>query len=309
MSVLENKPVFTLNIHAYNTSYFVRLNGVALHTDFSDEGQITMALPVNHWMHPKENVLEIEVLPPAEGAPINRNAQIKLELQVHPHGNADNAQSIATLFFEEKYLKEGLPSKNSSLAGGYNSKNGFAPDEQGDVWVSEVSNKPVEDYAGAVIYERTLEIPSSLPLWAFFKSDELPNYDAMNDEDYDSAKNELLPEYRKVQQALENGDIDTILPLFEERSRETDDAFYLERGTTQKELHEDFIDALNNDDLKFVDLTPNHLGILMEKNQKLVSIIRSDGGSAIALNFQSRSGSVGYPIKLRKENGKWIITR
>ncbi len=312
MSVLENKPLFTLNIHSYNTSYLVNLNGTAVHKEYSDDGQLTMSLPVNHWMHPEKNVLGIDILPPNEGDPVNPNAQVRLELQVHAAGDAENIKSIATLIFEEKHLKDGDPTISSTAAGRYNSQNGFTRDENGGIEISEVTATPLtgpDGYEGGMLYERTLEIPSSLPLWAFFQSDELPGYYAMSDDDYYAARDNLLIEYKKIQKALETGDIDSIMPLFEERSRETDAAFYFEPGTTQKELRADFMDALNNEDLELVDLVPNHVRISLEENRKLVSLVRADGGSALAFNFKSRSGSVGYHLIYRRENGKWIIAR
>ncbi len=309
MSVLDNKPIFTLNIHAYNTSYFVRLNGIAVHKEFYDDGQVTLSLPVNHWMHPKKNILGVDILPPNEGDPVNSNAQVRLELQVHTEGNPENIKSIATLVFEEKHLKEGNPTISSTPAGHYNSQRGFEPDERGDVFVSEITATPRAQYEGAILYERTIAIPSSLPLWAFFESDELPDYDTMSDEDYYAARDNLLIEYEKIQRALESGDIDNIMPLFEERSQETDAAFYFEPGTTQKELRADFLDAVGHDDLKIVELVPDQVGITLEENRRLVSLTRSDEGAAIGFNFISRSGSVSYPIVLRKQDGKWIITR
>lgn len=309
MSVLRNKPVFTLNIHAFNTSYLVLLNGVAVHTEFSDDGQVTMSLPVNHWMHPEENILGLDILPPEPGDPVNANANVTLELQVHTAGNKESAKTVATLVFEEKHLKEAGPAKNSTFAGRYSAQNDIISDDNGEIVVSEVTAAPRDDYEGAVLYERKLTIPSSLPLWAFFRGDTLPDYHAMNDEDHFAARDDLLVEYQKIQSAFESADIDSIMPLFEERSSETDAAFYLDPGTTQKELREDFYDALNNADLEVVKLVPDYVGISLEENKKLVSLTRNEDQSALRFNFKSRTGSIGYHLIYRKESGKWIITR
>ena len=113
---------------------------------------------------------------------------------------------------------------------------GFVTHPQGDVSVSDVSIARVPEYECAMVYERKIEIPSSLPLWSFFSSENLPNYDALPDVQYYSARDELFAEYETLQNAIANGDVDFILSKARERSQETDTAFYLEPGTTESKL-------------------------------------------------------------------------
>lgn len=308
MTILQDKPVFTLKLEASNTSHFVRLNGVAIHIEFSDQGQISTVLPINHWMKSGENTLGVDILPSGQGEPINPNAKVKLELQVRNHGQ-DEVYTVANLEFEGKYLREGRPTKNSTTPGRLKSGRAFAPDQNGDIAIGTVSATPRAMYEGAMLFERTIDIPSSLPLWAFFDSDELPNYDEMSDDDYYSAMKPIFEEYEKVQNGLANGDADKIMPMFEERNRETDAAFYLKPGTTREKLSAALKAAMANDNRELVEITPEDLTITLEENRKLVSLTRNHTDSAIGFNFKNGEGSENYNLMFRQENGKWILTR
>src|SRR5690625_8005536 len=82
------------------------------------------------------------------------------------------------------------------------STHNFEADDSGDITVSDVVMTPMKNYGGALRFKREMIVPSSLPLWAFFESDDLPDYDAMSDEDYDTAMEDLFVMYEKVQSAL-----------------------------------------------------------------------------------------------------------
>src|SRR5690625_7357920 len=105
MRILQGEPVFTLEVDAANTRYCIYINGVSVNKEFSNNGQLTTVLPVNHWMHPAENSDSDEIIPPSSGAPINPSARDKLGLRVHPYGEMHNAQTIATLHYDAGYLK------------------------------------------------------------------------------------------------------------------------------------------------------------------------------------------------------------
>src|SRR5690625_7592173 len=127
---------------------------------------------------------------------------------------AGHHHTIATLDFQQKYAEEGGATKYRSPQGRYKSVNGFELSDDGDVWVSEISAHPVYDYEGAATYQRELKIPSALPLWAFFGSDELPDYDAMSDDDYYAVRDDLYKEYKHSESELKRVDIVSDIHLF-----------------------------------------------------------------------------------------------
>jgi len=307
MSVLNQRPLFNLNIEASKSRYFIYINGVLVHKEFVSDGDMNATFPVNHWMHPSDNVMAIEVLPEHDGT-VRNGAKLKVELQVHSDAVAGPRHTIATIDFQQKYADEGSPTKHSSSQGRYDSENDFAPSDEGDVWVSEVSAYPVADYKGYVMYKRELKIPSALPLWKFFDSDDLPDYDAMSDDNYYAARDDLYKEYKNIESAMEDGDIESILPLFAERSSEIDAAFYLEPGTTQKSLHASIERVARSDEHVLVALKPDRVGITREENGKLVSLTRKNMRGAITYNLDG-GGAERFHLIFRKQDGEWILTR
>jgi len=307
MSVLNNKPLFNLSIEAINARYFIYLNGMLMHKEFSSEGQISTALPVNHWMHPSDNIMAIEVFPEHDGT-VRKSARVKVELQVHSEAVAGSRHTVATIDFQQKYADDSSPTKHSSPKGRYDSAKGFESSDDGDVWVSEVSDRPVDDYEGAATYQRELKIPSALPLWAFFESDDLPDYDAMSDDDYYAVRDDLYKKYKHFESALKQGDIDSILPLFSERSSEIDTAFYFDPGTTQQTLRRSMERVAGSDNHTLVELSPDQVTLAPEPNRKLVSLTREADIPAIAYNLKG-GGSERFHLIFRKQDGEWILTR
>lgn len=309
VSILKKDPVFTLDIEAFNISVFVNVNGVAVYNEYGHTGQVSLTVPVNHYMHPETNRLGIEVTPPDEGAPFKANSYVKVDLNVHEHGNRNTKYRIATLTFEEKHIADGNPNLNSSSSGRYSSSTGFMLDPEGDVKIDEITTIPQDDYEGSFLYERKMIIPNALPLWAFFNGDDLPNYFIVSDDEYYKALDELIEQHQKIQDVLEGGDVEAIMPFLAERNRETDAAFYLEPGTTEQGIREDLLETAADKNLQLLALEQDKLGILPEANGKIVSLHRSGMGAAIVLNLIEGQGAVRFPAYFRRENGEWILTR
>ncbi len=185
----------------------------------------------------------------------------------------------------------------------------FAENASGDVVIGEILAKEISDFDGAYIYEREMYIPSSLPLWSFFGGDVLPDYDNMPDEEYYQAIDDLFMPYKLIQDALEKGGVDSIIPMFEERNKETDAAFYLEPGTTENKLRSSLVNACKDENLELARLSSEFLNIRVESNKKLVSLIREEEMSAIGFNYKSFSASQSYHLIFRRENGGWVLTR
>lgn len=308
LNILNDEPVFTVSIEGSNLSYFVNLNGVAVYDEFDHSGQVSLTVPVNHFMHPEENTLAIDVVPPEPGEPYQPNASVKAELKVHNLGDADHKITLAAINFDEAFIEEGDPTRGSSKAGRFELSEGLKERSDGSIQVGEVTANPDPDYEGSVLYKRNLTVPNALPLWAFFNSDDLPDYYKSSDEGYYPELESLLKEYQKVQKALETGDIESVMPLFEERNREIDLAFYQERETTEQGMRDSILESANNGNLELTELNKNVVNMLPEDNRKLVRLIASDRKAAIGLNFIEGQGSVNYDLVFRHEDGQWILT-
>jgi len=309
MSVLDDKPVFTVDVEGFNVSYFVRVNGIAVYREYSHSSQISLSVPVNHYMHPEENILSVDVVPPKKGAPFKPNSRVVATLNVHNSGHSGSQVAIANIVFDGNASSESEAVMSSSSSGRFDILSDLEERPEGDVRVDDITATSASDYEGAVLYERKITAPNSLPLWAFFNSDDLPEYFEIPDEEYYPELESLMKEYQKVQSALETGEVDSVIPLFDERNREVDMAFYREPGTTEQGILESLKESANDKNLELVELSKDFVHLLPEENRKLVRLVAADDGAAIGLNFIEGQGSVRYDLVFRRENGKWILTR
>lgn len=300
MSILNKKPVFTIDLHAAGTRFQLYLNGVLVEGDPSG-GQNIYEIPVNHWMRSGKNTLDLTVYPDDEGEDIQSNSVIKALLQVRNFGEQENHTLGGFVF-------KGATYKTAILDKAYQRDlESFEVVEEGGIKVSKLGMVDDAPFDGARKYVLTLEIPSNLPLWAFFESDEIPDIDSISDSKYEAVSDELYLILRDIQDHLEQGEVDDIMPLFAERNRETDLAFYKEEGQTERELHSDFTNDIPT--LNMINLGPLSTGYESERNLKLASNFRNGRKNAISGNLKNTTGNLSFPIMFRKQDGKWIITR
>ncbi|VAX26748.1 hypothetical protein MNBD_NITROSPIRAE01-254 [hydrothermal vent metagenome] len=119
----------------------------------------------------------------------------------------------------------------------------------------------------------------------------------------------MYPFYKRIQDALLNKNIDDIQPLFEERNKELDVAFYHEPGKTKKDIAWALKDAMNDSQRKLLVLKAEDLNIYISPNSRLARLAHPSGSGAIIFNYSDKSASERYDIILRKKKGKWIISR
>ncbi len=317
MSILQKKPVFELKVDVFGTTHYINVNGVTVIFDVGEDGQTSVVLPVNHWMRSGENIISIDVFPSKQGATLNPNSYVRLALTVHDLSEPDKVYTIATLNFSGDKDENQSHVGGSSPSGMFASTKEFVADKNGDVQVYDGVVVPRKTFEGASIVERKINIPSSLPLWAFFGSDEITNYQitCKDNNEYSKAMMPLFTEYKKIYDAFEKKDIEAILPMFEERNRETDMAFYREPGTTATRMRESLsetISDMKDNNMELVGLDIQSVDFHLEDNKKVVSLRREGLTHAIILNYINKKKGMGaeiYPMFFRYQNGKYILTR
>ena len=308
MNVLTQQPVFKLKIHTFGVRYYIRVNGIEVLREFSSDGQLTTEIPINHWMHPKDNRFGLDILPNKRGEEVNPNAFFELTLMVSENNNRGTEYLVPIIIFRAKGMKDDSETEESVGAGNYELRNPLKLQESGSIVISRI-DKNLREYEGSYSYDRTMQIENSLPLWAFFESDELDNYDVMADEIYYKEVVTFLRQaYAPVQNALKTKNIESILSIFDERNRETDAAFYLEPGTTAQRINAALVESINDSTLTLNYLDENTVNILLEPNRKMASLTRAQAQAAIGFDISS-GGSERYPMMFRRQNGKWILTR
>ena len=301
-SILNKKPVFKLMIHSVGTRYDVLLNGVMIYDDASGNGQITTSLPINHWMRSGENSLKLVVYPDDEGIPINEKSEVNAEIYVHNDEMEEQQYRIGGFNFkglghipESDLLEYRLETEL------------FKHDEEGEVIAQNIEITEDTFFEGVIEYKQILTIPNNLPLWAFFSSDDLPNEPDLSEEEFWELSAELRDHLKTIQDKIIAGNIDDIMPLFEERNNELDKAFYYSNGVMEAKLRDSF--EVDFPQLNMLEIEGRDVAYGNENNLKLAAILRTENGAAMVGNFIDSQGSIEFPIMFRKQDGKWIITR
>ncbi len=308
VNVLNEKPVFTVDFEARSLSFKVVINGVSLFDEYYHGGSMALTLPANHYFHPENNQVGFMVAPLDESGRFNAGALLKVSLNVHPQGEQESKITILSMTFKSDSDAEQGYTLEHSESGGYHFNNGRLIAGGEDVTVSDPIVEAEGSYEGAKVIYRNVNAPNSLPLWAFFNSDVLPDYYAASDEDYYAARDSLLEAHKVIHRGIESNDIDSIIHLFDERNRETDQAFYFEKGTTEAGIRGDLERAASNESLTLVPLVPDHVGVVQELNRKIVSLDRENFAPAIML-LRDEGGAAVYALHFRREGGEWILTR
>ncbi len=299
-SILNKKPVFTMKIHGFGTRYRVYVNGVVMYKEKSSASQVTTSIPLNHWMKSGENELKIVVYPSKKGTPINEKSEVNAELYVH---NDEMEQQYRLGGFNFKGL--GHIAESDLLEYRLETEL-FKHNEDGELIAQDVEVTEDTIFDGVIEYKQILTIPNNLPLWAFFDSEELPNEPDLSEEDFWVLSAELRDHLKSIQDKITAGNIDEVMPLFEERNSELDKAFYYSNGVMEAKLRDSFETDIPQ--LDMLPITGKSVGYTNEHNNKMASVYR-DGEPAMTGNYKDLSGSLEFPIMFRKDNGEWIITR
>jgi hypothetical protein len=286
-------------------------------------------LPVGDYMQSGKNTLKIQLVTKGNTNAYKENSALKVSLRVNSCGqDRSKAITLATLDFSGKEFNARRGSEIQAPAQRLDSRHGFAPDRQGDVVVSEAWVEKFIEKSGADIGDvllRTITLPDiGLPRWAWLDSDPITglkrhDLDGWLDEaPRQKLLDEMLPIYTKIWKAIESGDIDSILPLFEERNREADIALCRPPGETASVLAH-LLKVSSREHAtgksKLFPIKPwTNTQVFVYDNDRLARLRQNNYEPLVALNFKGDGnfkggGSETYEIILRKKDGKWIITR
>jgi len=309
-NVLQNQPIFKIEISAMGIRYEINVNGVSVMREYNAESQVLVELPINHLMNPINNEFQY-MITPSKGESISPNSYLNVSLVIKENNDSNVLYRLPILMFDGKHLSEQSEMSKSLSSGVYSLANNKLLKDTGDIQVSDISNKRVIERIKSpttLIYTRKIKIPSNIPLWHFFNSEKLPNYYSMSDEDYYTAVDDLFVEYKKIQDAFLSGDVSVILEMAKERNREGDLAFYNTPGEMEQSLKTAILDKLNDPAWELRIRKPSSVGITLEDNHKLVSLTLNNSGNSIG--FIKPNGTYySFPLMFRRENGKWILTR
>ena len=311
--MLTEKPYFTLYIDAHLCVGYCLLNGQFMHAAEMDP--VRLDLPVNHWIKKGGNELMVMLMPMDEEGNMGEFAQgarCEITLSVRQSGSsAEDNIAISSLKLDASdpaHIGGNTPAER------LDSNNGFAPDKKGDVKIGKVKKESFHDVG--VIIDRSITLPKiGLPAWKFYGSDDITGLSGvdiegqLDEETYERLKAELLPIYRKIWDALESGDIDEILPLYEERSSEMDAAFFNEPGDIAKRLAERLKESASSSEQELWPITDDNVMFKVSDNNKLAWLVQNDQNPLLSFNEPALEIAHHYEAIFRKSGSEWILTR
>ena len=308
------KPFFVLHIKAEHANGAnIQLNGQKITTV---DGPSTR-IPVNHFMHDGDNQLAIVNWPDDEEKNTYHNDSIvQITLTVEDFADPKiKPKEIASLSFSGKsYNASKNPAMLNTGETKLDSANHFREDlKQGDIIISKAIYEGKDEKYDAVV--RTVTIPhTKLPQWGWTSGDQLTKTKGFNiwgrttDEEYNPVHNSVKAEFMKLFRALAAKDFDRIAPLFEERNREMDLAFYRAPGETEKVLRRAFKSTMNDPDKTLNQVNLDETYSHIQDNNILVRLV--DGGHRPGIAYIWKEGGAEfYDIFMYRKNGKWIISR
>ena len=306
-SLLSEQPIFKLEINAFGIAYRVNVNGVAVLQENNVNNQVSIDLPINHLMSPDKNEFDYFLIPLEDQIPDHSYA--KVALIVEDNNDANIHYKFPLLMFNGKNLPDKTEMSESLIEGQYGLGGSNVIVEHGNIRLGKIIKLLQKNIGlGAYKYSRQIEIPNSLPRWAFFDSDTLPDYYEVSDDEYYAARDDLFVEYKKILSRLANNDVNSIMPMYKEHNLEGDLAFYNKPGTMESLIKKSMQENIDGPDWTLRIRKPEHVGITLEDNRKLVSLRLDQNGNSIGF-VKSNGAYDSYPLMFRRQNGKWILTR
>lgn len=309
----KNQPVFKLQADAAGCRYEIRLNDIPIHEDFIAL-PLDVEFPVSEWMRNGENRISLRIRPPEvldeEGEEVfdqedydRHESQVRLGLYVKPNGAPRGERvRIATLNFAAKArAPQAMPpvigAESSSPPGRFDSEQGFAPDDEGDVRVSPWEYEEIEEEK-ITILSRTVDLPLHLPRWLWLDAEVLTEGEEL--------EAELMEQYRGFWSLLQSGEVTAVNQALAQKGSDYAAAYYLE---TQDEIEEMLMMPLliQSEDVELLPLI-EEVWLELFGEGRLARLVDEDGDAPVVF---ARGEDVGYYCSLMfcKTAEGWTLIR
>ncbi len=311
--LLQHKPYFTVAVEARDARFDVRVNGVRV--AFGPDGSPAKEeVPVNHWLRPGSNTLELLLYPwpdhepPAAGATTS-DTSCRVSLRGRPLDGEEPTRTILDLGFAvtlPRTSAAGLSTPPAAL------NDDLLPVSAAEAQASSgtVSESPIDGVENGLRIARDFDLPLPFPVWRFFGGDALPALSEMSDAEFDATSDALYRAIAKIREALDQGALDDVMTHLDERSSELDQAFFRTPGTTRSQLRKSLAEALADDRRKPKQVGPMQAQLEVSPNGLLARLVGASSRQPIlAFEYEDGRGTESYDLQFRRADGRWIVTR
>ncbi len=308
------QPNYYIKLNMQGCQRIVTVNGFEVESDFNGYSSAA-EIPINHLIKNGDNYFELMVpdQETIEEWPANSSCAVEVRVSGKVSG-ANVDYKVADIVFSADYA---VPStnltKNSMATGDYEFVNGetVLTENALDSAISNIKNMPTYEEGMDGVFQRNFIANVPFPKWAFFDSDELFGgyHPIKSDDDYDSAKAIIWPKVEELWKLFESKDLNKILPLFEFRSKEYDQAFYREPGNTLSQLENSLENVYaSNYPLNKRDETDMQFVVSFANN--LVTIVNAGTYNGTVMFYDHKTDSnTFYDVYWMQKDGEWIIAR
>ena len=314
-AMIIEQPNYYIKLNMQSCIRIVAVNGFVIESDF-DGLSSTAEIPINHLIKNGDNYFELMV-PDQEGVEEEWKPQSLCVAEVRVSGTVGNNSidyKVADIVFSADYSS---PSsnlyKNSMKAGSYkfeNSKTELS-DNAMDSVISDISILPAYEEGMGGVFKRSFTANVPFPKWAFFDGDILFGgyHPVKTEEHYDSAEDVIWPKVEELWNLFESKNLEKILPLFEFRSKEYDQAFYREPGNTLKQL-ENSLKNVYASNYPIDRVKRENMQMIVSYADNLVTIVNAAtyNGTVMFYDYKTDSDTF-YTVYWMQKDGQWIIAR
>jgi hypothetical protein len=288
------KPYLTLKVEADYVPYEVFVNGGFVITDLSGwSGEQSSA--INPWLRAGSNEISVLLYPwHNEDQPASFDPQAHLSLRVTMRDLAESASpQIEVLRIDWN------GAKLNAVAD--------AADALGPLQAERV------DSDEKLLLTQAMRMRLPFPEWAFFGSETAAPTYTLSEQEIEPHYQKLLAAYENIWQLLEAKQIERLMPLFAERSREIDLALFHPEGTTQAKLRESLERAVHDETRSLAPIRPAEGAWKYDVGPSGRLQRLSDGAQSSAIirfpEKQDPLASIGYGIAFRKQGDDFIVAR
>ena len=309
------QPNYYIKLNMQSCTRIVAVNGFEVESDF-DGHSSAAEIPINHLIKNGDNYFELMV-PGRETIEENWPADSLCVVEVRVSGSVSGERvdyKVVDIVFSADYSSPSTNlMKNSMATGSYQFIKGetVLTDNALDSVFGDIKLLPAYEEGIDGVFQRSFVANVPFPKWAFFDGDKLFGgyHPATTKEEYGSAKAVVWPKVEELWDLFEAKDLDKILPLFEFRSKEYDQAFYREEGNTLTQLKNSLTNVYDSN-YPINRKENSNMEMLISFSNNLVTIVNAAtyNGTVMFYDHETDSNTF-YTVYWMQKDGEWIIAR
>lgn len=308
----EKQNYFELDINSEGVDYYILFNGVKVYNEVNSAPNRQL-IPLNHWCRNGTNSLAIDVnfgVDSEEEKLIkSKDSKLIISLIVREKSSQGEQSYVLTKFdLSSSNQKPTMIASNSIQNIQLDSSKEYEFTSEGDIKVGAWKTDPSGSW---VSFQQNIEFDSGLPEWSFWKADDLGDAFSMTDEQYYELMGELYGQYVNVWNLMKDKDINALMKLFNLRSEEFNQAYFLGANEKHDDMQRSLTSAFEHDSLYLDKLAEQDYIRLETSADGKLAVLRIDSSNEPLIYYSHKEGAFTrfYDLYFMKKDGKWIIIR